>query len=128
MRWQGFALGFLGLTFLEVLVSSKNATNTVGGLFSGPAKAAQWFIDPGIPAFNSTSGGGGLGPLTNPGTGNIAGTNVPNPYPNVNTTGVYIAGYGCIHLQAGIAPPTAAQLEQALGPPDFAKYPAGGHC
>lgn len=50
--WQGFAVGFLGLTALEVVVSHASTASNVGGLFGEIGKAAEWFLSPLKPAFS----------------------------------------------------------------------------
>lgn len=55
MRWQGFALGFLGLVGLEVLVSSSTATSNFAGIANGVGTLAQKILSPTVPAFSSSS-------------------------------------------------------------------------
>lgn len=49
MRWQGFAVGFLALTLLEVAVSSPTASGRLGGLATGAGSLAQRFLSPTMP-------------------------------------------------------------------------------
>lgn len=51
MRWQGFAVGVLSLTLLEVVVSSQAAAQRTGGIFQGAANLVRKFLDPAVPAF-----------------------------------------------------------------------------
>lgn len=84
--WQGFAVGFLGLTMLEVVVSGNGkSTSNVAGIFNGVGSFARRFLDPTVPAFNPAppaSPAPSLGPApstgqVNPNTGQIVpGTNV----------------------------------------------------
>jgi hypothetical protein len=52
VRWQGFAVGFLGLVGLEALVSSTNGVAAFGGIANGVGNLAQKVISPLVPAFN----------------------------------------------------------------------------
>jgi hypothetical protein len=51
--WQGFAVGFVGLSLLYLVLSSNNAN--IPGLLAAPGKAAQWFLDPTVPSFAASS-------------------------------------------------------------------------
>lgn len=64
--WQGFALGFLGLTLLEVTLANQTANKRVGGVLSGVGTFFQKFLNPAVPAFkpiaNTSAAGSGTGP------------------------------------------------------------------
>ena len=83
MRWQGFAVGILTLTLLEVVVSSQASAQRAGGILNGAANAIRKFIDPTVPAFaTNPSGGGGTGPDYGGGPGSFGGGKtgqVPTP-------------------------------------------------
>lgn len=64
---RGMALGAMGLTLLEVLVTSQKATQNFGGVFALIAKGYNRLVDPSVPLIpdlrspsSSTSGIGGL--------------------------------------------------------------------
>lgn len=46
---RGFIAGILGLTLLEVLVSSKTATQNLGGFFGGAATVFDHLVNPTVP-------------------------------------------------------------------------------
>lgn len=47
---RGFLTGALALIALEVVVSSKQATGRVSGIFTGIAAATSWLLDSNTPA------------------------------------------------------------------------------
>ena len=49
VRWQGFAVGFLSLTLLEVAVANPGASGRLGGLATGAGNLAQRFLSPTMP-------------------------------------------------------------------------------
>lgn len=76
MRWQGFLVGLLTLTFLDVVVRSPANAQRAGGIISGIAKVTDKIIDPAVPAFGPVAGssspptyGGGPESAPSPKTG-----------------------------------------------------------
>lgn len=49
MSIRSVLAGSLALIVLEILVTSRQATGRVSGLFSGVAKAVDWLVDPNTP-------------------------------------------------------------------------------
>lgn len=54
--WKGLAGGFLGLTLLDLVVSSSAAAQRTTGIFAGLSKVAQDFLDPTFPTLSPVPG------------------------------------------------------------------------
>lgn len=74
-HWQGFAVGFLALTLLEVVISSPSASSNAGGVLAGVGKLAQKILSPTVPAFATAA-------TTTSSTGT---TPAPTPAPAAST-------------------------------------------
>ena len=72
MTWRSFAIGFLGLAALELLVSSPTSAAKAGTLASGLPSLLSSFLDPTKPAF-TTSSSTSSGPTASPGINAYAG-------------------------------------------------------
>ena len=53
---RGFLGGVLGLIVLEIVVTNRQASGRVGGIFSGIAAATSWFVDAGVPGIPDRTG------------------------------------------------------------------------
>jgi hypothetical protein len=68
MNWGAAGLTVLGLFALETLDNANaGVVKNIGGLVGGPAKLANWILDPTIPAFSAASTDALLDPAGNPG-------------------------------------------------------------
>lgn len=55
MRWGSILLGAAGLAVLDAVVSSKVASQSVGGWLEGAGSLAEKIISPTVPAFKTTT-------------------------------------------------------------------------
>lgn len=75
---RSIILGIVGLSVLELVLSSSGSADRVGGLMRAPAAVARYFVDPnvaGIPAKKSK--GAAADPAPPPAS--APATNVPRP-------------------------------------------------
>ena len=53
MRWQTFLVGAIGLAFLELVISSRQASSNVGGFLSGLGGFVEKFVSPAYPGLSA---------------------------------------------------------------------------
>lgn len=102
VRWQGFAVGFLGLTLLEVVVANPAASKRVGGLASGAGNLARKILSPAVPAFTTASSPSSSAPSSQPAP---KGTGTAQPAPTVP---IQVPGLPAINFNSPLPSGTAA--------------------
>ena len=55
MRWGSILMGFVGVAVLDAVVSTKSASQNVGGTIAGLGSLVAKFISPAVPAFASAA-------------------------------------------------------------------------